>query len=326
MSGLDNFIEDELGGTMGSDEVAVDCLSCGKENHMYINTTTGLAYCFVCGYAANLVKLIMDLKGVPRWTATEESAKLLRGLQRHRRNSDTQGEMTLLNRILGYLWGKKDLQHETVVLPTHTVPISHPKAAPAQAYLEARGMTREHYLPYRLKYVLNSTDDFKFRNHILFPDFNEDGDLDYFTTRYAGDPGEYPKSYHPKGANKTRTFGAWNCNRKRGVFLVEGPLDMLALGGCAVALLGKKETVRQQMFIAKNYKAVTVALDDEAMDEAMGLMHRLAALGIDVTYVLPHGDPADEVMRTPMALVVKYLKLRARSRLADRMRATLKQG
>lgn len=314
--GLDDFIYNELGGhAQSGDEVPVDCIECGKENHLYVNTKSGLAYCFACGYSANLIKLIQDLKGIHKWEAAVEASKLLTGLRRYRGAHDLRRESNLIDSIMQYFWGAKDSSESKIKLPNATVSLAHPRARAARQYLALRGMTQAHFGSYKLRYVTQQSDEWRYRNHIVFPHFNSEGDIIYYTTRFAGTPKEgAPKSLHPHEVKRPdELFGAWNLQRSQGVFIVEGPFDMLAMPGCSVALLGKLMSESQAMWVAENLSDVTVALDNTAGAEAgyaAAVLRAARTKGIHVAR--PDGDPADMVCEDPMGVVLALLRQRVR--------------
>lgn len=293
---------DILGGTARGSEIVCDCLFCGKEGHMYVNGRTGLAYCFVCGAGANLAQLIAELEGVDEDYARVKAERILDGEQ----DAHTT-DATLAAAYIKLLRGRAIDDTNTPVqikLPRTCVPITHARACKAREYLHARGFTQAHWDRYTPVYCTDATDDERrYKHHIVFSNTNEHGVLNFFTTRAAYEPKNYPKSYHPGGAKRGGIlFGEFALRDavKQGrapLFIVEGPLDMLALSGYAVALTGKFMSEEQAVSAAK-YRHIVVALDaGETRDtvRACKLLRGLGVLGVRMCGTYPHGakDPGD---------------------------------
>lgn len=326
---LRDYAEQSLGGDSSGlgVEVAADCIECGKEQKMYINTDTGLVYCFSCDYRANLVKLLQDVEGIPWALALERSIKLLSGLRTAHRAKSFEALRDVLQ------WGLQTRQAADVVvacpLPNHAVRIGCAKAADARAYLRRRGFGKVHWGSYRLKFVCERDEEAKrFYRHIIFPVYDARGQVTYWTTRAAYEPPKkIPKSYHPQGVDK-KLFGIDAVPLKRSTcILVEGPLDAVALPRIGVALLGKTLTQAQAEELAQRFRRVVLCLDRETQHEMYDAFRTLRACGVkrvDVVERCPWKDPAEGVNDVPRNTVRKILA-RAESctmRMALRLRLT----
>lgn len=300
--GLEDFIEDDLGGTVdGRTDVPVDCIACGKERHMYVNTVTGVAYCFRCGYTASIIKIIRDLRGCSYHEAVKAKLELDGGVRLRMRDASlTMPSLSLFLRdFLSGTVKRQETQAEPVALPECCISITHPLAQPGLRYLRSRGFGKSRIKPYGLFYVPNASPDFKWRNHIIFPVYDFQGTLIYYNSRYAGTPLHGPKANTPRNVHKEGAlfgFAQLRPVNRRTAIIVEGPLDAMALHPASVALLGKNATHEQVRRIAAAFKRVVVCLDRDAMEEAISLCNRLSALGCRTgRYEYAEGDAADHI-------------------------------
>ena len=293
MMDAEGYVHRTFGGKAVGDEVITDCIFCGKEGHMYINTSSFLAHCFVCGAGANLVGLIQAMDGCNKATAFAKATALLHGRGRARM-SET------LAQLLARLHATGEAKTAAVELPDKCVPITHKAAQAAVRYLAARGFTERHFAPYRPLYVPSRGT--KFHRHIVVPSYNEHGELDFFATRRAvlNDASGFPKSYTPSGASKKGVlFGLHGYNRTDGlVFIVEGPLDMLALSGHAIAMVGSHVSDDMAAALARRFESIVLVPDgDVPLSTTMHNAERCVRLGLHVRRVQlkPAADPGDMV-------------------------------
>ena len=307
---ISNYIESSLGGilTGSNSEYSTDCVACGKENHMYINADTGLVHCFVCGYSANLVKLLQDLEGLPWDRAFIKSTQLLQGIAKVHTHGKSLDDIYLL-----LIDGLKNSNENKIELPKRCVPICDQRASVGRSYLSGRGFDSAHYLLYNLLFIPETDEDEKrFRNHIVFPEYDEHGNLIYYTTRAAYEPQKkIPKSYHPKGM-KASVFGMSVIPDEQKIcILVEGPMDVLALPRFGVALLGSSITEMQAWILKKRFEKIILFLDpDVSSDKKQKIVNALQKKNI-VVYDLNApftGDPASFVTtQNPYDLIQNVL-------------------
>jgi len=146
-----NYCEQVLGGTLrnGSDEAVIDCLFCGKDKHLYVNTTTGLAHCFACQEGKNLAQIICEVEGIDEDFAYVKAEFLLKG-GKLEEPKDSRALTEAYMKLVGSARAHDDAT--PLVLPQHCVPINHIIAARGRTYLLKRGYTVGHWAPYDLLY------------------------------------------------------------------------------------------------------------------------------------------------------------------------------
>lgn len=316
---LSEYIVDQLGGDLpspGVRNVAVTCIACGREKKFYVNVESGLAQCWVCGYKANLEKIIADVEGLPLPQAIAKAVALLHGRARTKireRISDT----TISNIVRDLLSDEKAVKQDAqqLALPKYSIPIQDQRAKPARTYLSVtRKISEKKTKRYRLHYVYAPDPEApQYHRHIVFPEYDDDGVLLYYTTRATFEPEWGPKSYHPRG-HKDTLYGFHKVrNNLDGVILVEGPMDVMALSGYAVALLGKAITQQQRAQLCRRFKRVWVCLDKEEQLASWELAKDLNGHGLDTYVVTTPGKDAAESGLIPTASLVSRILSTARA-------------
>lgn len=304
MQTLEEYLVEELGAdypSPGVENVMCCCIACGREKKFGVNVNTGLAQCWVCEYTANITRIIIDLEGLPFPQAVMKGERLLKGIAR--RKMVVAQDTTFVNAIRGIVEGNASRKTEAkeVNLPTFSMPIDDAGSGFGRKYLEKRKISPKKYARYQLHFVqAPDPSDNRYFRHIVFPEYNNAGDLTFFTTRAAYEPEHGPKSYHREGP-KDALYGLHSLQvvRNDGVILVEGPMDVLALSGHAVGLLGKDITIEQKKLLEQNFSRVWVCLDREEVLGSWNLAKELHGIGLDTYLVHPPLHDAAESAEVP---------------------------
>ena len=160
----------------------------------------------------------------------------------------------------------------------------------AKAYLLSRGITEEDILKYNIGYCETG----KYRNSVIVPSYNKLGQVNYFISRsFEKEPG---RKYNAPSCNKNELIGLeYYINWKCPVILCEGIFDAIALKRNAVPLFGKSIPKSLMMKLVENdVKTVYLALDNDALKEAIEYSQQLINLGKDVYLIELQGkDPSD---------------------------------
>jgi len=159
---------------------------------------------------------------------------------------------------------------------------SDPDAAAAIGYLRKRNVSLQKAYRYRLCIVKNGF----LRRRILFPSFDENGDLNYWTARSI-DSQEKNKYINSKAKRKDIIFNEIDIDWNKPVTLVEGPFDLLFAGENAIPILGSFISSSSKLFqkIVKHKTPVILALDHDAIEKSIRVLNHLSEYGIDVKFV-----------------------------------------
>jgi DNA primase len=324
---LDTFIVDTLGGTLNDPDVNAMCVcpSCGKDDHFGIRRDNGLGHCFKCGYNTNLLKLFRDITGVSSAVARKKVATLIKGTKVHTSKDEDDWDLAVVTAL--FEQEEVDMKRQEFFPPKGIVDIKSRKAYQARKYLRGRGFRNAHISQYELWYGVKykSGRPNKLDGHIVFPICEHDGTLQAWTTRVANDTTK-PKCCNASGRKKNWLYGLDRVEiRRNSVFLVEGPLDVLALPRASVALLGKTISTEQIDQLVTNFNRVCICLDSDAGKAAISIAKRLHSRGLTVELCsLESGDPADCVTKDPADLIwrltkssVKYDPMQHDERISD---------
>lgn len=160
----------------------------------------------------------------------------------------------------------------------------------AKAYVIKRGITEQDIIKYGIGYCETG----KYKNSIIVPSYDSNGNINYFISRsYEKDPS---RKYNAPSCNKNDLIGLeYFINWKVPVILCEGVFDAIALKRNAIPLFGK--TIPKSLMlklVESDVKTVYLALDKDALKEAINYSQQLLNLGKDVYLIELQGkDPSD---------------------------------
>jgi DNA primase len=185
-------------------------------------------------------------------------------------------------------------KYAAVQLPKEFVPLNKisTKLAyrHAKAYIGRRGITDIDVIKYNIGYCESG----KYANSIIIPSYDKNGQINYFISRsFEKDPA---RKYNAPSCNKNELIGfEYYINWKIPVILCEGIFDAIALKRNAIPLFGKTIPKSLMMKLVENdVKTVYLALDNDALKEALNYSQQLINLGKDVYLIELQGkDPSD---------------------------------
>lgn len=260
-------------------DISVVCPIClSKKNETYnkkklvIRISDNLSHCWVCDY---------------------KSKNLLHLLKTYRRELVKEYVTTFLNSEELASYADKECQES--IGDTVTEPLRLPAGFQMFAtmsgrsryvngllsYLEPRLTDMERDLWYwKLGVCPYSTKEF--RNRIIFPSFDANGNLNYFTGRHI--KGFEPKYRNPDVNREGIVFNELNIDWSKELTLVEGPFDLVKCNDNATCVLGSVLTPDYLLFqkIVENKTPVLLAFDRDATTKSMHLAHTLSEYGVQV--------------------------------------------
>jgi DNA primase len=238
-----------------------------------IDPKTGFYHCWTCEPATKGRNLVSLLKKV-------------------------QATSTQITEMRSYFPGGKgeidDKQYEVVELPKEFVSLVKPSTKltyrQAKSYITSRGITDTDIVKYNIGYCETG----KYKNSIIVPSYDARGRVNYFISRsFERDPG---RKYNAPSCNKNELVGfEYFINWKVPVILCEGIFDAIALKRNAIPLFGKSIPKALMMkLVQSDVKTVYLALDKDALKEALKYAQQLIDLGKDVYLIELNGkDPSD---------------------------------
>jgi hypothetical protein len=142
--------------------------------------------------------------------------------------------------------------------------------------LKTRGLTDTDILKWKIGYCFGG----EYRNRIVVPSFNDDGNVSYFVARsYNGDTYKYKNPRASKNIVFNELFINWN----EDLVLVEGVFDAINAGN-SVPILGS--TLRTDSSLIKkivfNDTPVYVALDPDAAEKERKVIKTLLKYDVEL--------------------------------------------
>jgi len=188
-----------------------------------------------------------------------------------------------------------DVEKVVITLPKEYKPLSltakgNITLKQAQSYAQSRGLTQADIIKYGIGYCEVG----RYANSILIQSLDKDGKLNYFVSRsFEKDPA---RKYNTPRCNKNEIIGLeYFVNWKCPVILCEGIFDAVAIKRNAIPLFGKTlSTALMLQLASSDVKTIYIALDNDALKEALKHAHKFLDMGKEVYLVELDGkDPSD---------------------------------
>jgi DNA primase len=159
----------------------------------------------------------------------------------------------------------------------------------ALAYLKKRNISKQDILKYNIGYCASGP----FANRIIIPSYDCNGKLNYFTARsFEKDP--YTKYRNPEISRDIIAFELF-INWNLPIILCEGPFDALAIKRNVISLFGKNiQPSLMKKLVESKVQKIYIALDNDAVKQALGFCEQLLDIGKEVYLVELNGkDPGE---------------------------------
>jgi|TARA_R110001583_G_scaffold19932_1_gene77334 DNA primase len=151
-------------------------------------------------------------------------------------------------------------------------------ALPAISYLKRRGVDTADILYWKMGYCAMG----EYRDRIVIPSFNNDGDVNYFVAR-SYDCNNRLKYKNPN-VSRNIVFNELFVDFDEDLILVEGVFDAVTVGQNAIPLLGSTLNEKSELFrkILEHDSKVYVALDRDAEKKSFRLIEKFLLYGVEV--------------------------------------------
>ena len=139
-------------------------------------------------------------------------------------------------------------------------------------YLKERGLCEDHFH----KFCIGVSNDYEYRNRVIFPSHDVNGNLNYFISRSIDK--RNPRRYkNCKVSRKDVVFRHFNLDFKKELILVEGVFDLINTPPNATCILGSWLSEDYLLFkeIVKNKTPVIVCLDPDARKKSLEIVKLL---------------------------------------------------
>jgi len=247
-------------------ELLFTCPSCNHHKHKFsINVDKNAFKCWVCDYRGRNIRRLIRRFGtyiqLQKW--------------------DQAFGRTDLERFDDLFVGRvEERSHQKLELPPEFISLCHHSAPKtglyALKYLNSRGITTEDILKWKIGYCFSG----EYRNRIIVPSFDDEGDVSYFIARsYSGDSYKYKNPRVSKNIVFNELYVDWN----KDLTIVEGVFDALVAGN-AVPILGStlRSDSRLIQKIVANDTPVYIALDPDARSKENKIIQTLLRYDIEL--------------------------------------------
>lgn len=256
---------------------AFNCPFCKhSKQKLEIHPETQYWHCWVCGTKGKSLFTLLKRLNVKTSLLEELASKI----------------PNFKSRNLADLY-ESDEAKEICKLPQEYTPLWVPKEKnflwkTCIEYLQRRGVTAHDILKYRIGYCTEG----RYKDMIIFPNYDKQGKLTYFTTRTFLNSNK-TKFVNPPYSRNIVGF-EMQLNWNLPIILVESALDAIVLKRNASPLYGTTLSKTLKMQILENQvKDLYIALDSDALKKSISHAEYLMGFGVNVHFVeLPEGqDP-----------------------------------
>tara|TARA_B100000900_G_scaffold349959_1_gene316305 strand:- start:1055 stop:1993 length:939 start_codon:yes stop_codon:yes gene_type:complete len=247
-------------------EMLFSCPVCNHHKRKFsVNINKNVYKCWICDYRGRNIRRVVRRFGNYSQLASWDQ---IFGRQDLERFNDLFAEQEPTE-----VKQKLELPQEYLSLATDKLPAT---GLYAYKYLAKRGVTMTDILKWKIGYCFSG----EYRNRIIIPSFDEDGDISYFIARsYSGDSYKYK---NPR-ASKDITFNELYIDWNKDLVLVEGVFDALVAGN-AVPILGSTLRSGSDLLrkIVRNDTPIYVALDPDAAKKERRIIKMLLQYDIEL--------------------------------------------
>jgi hypothetical protein len=169
--------------------------------------------------------------------------------------------------------------------------LNHPEARSVYHYAKRRGITDDMLWKFRAGY----SDEWQFRRRLIIPSFDEDGTLNYWTSRTIDEDNKY-KYINAKANKRAVIFNEIDLSYDDRIYLVEGPLDLIKCYKLnATCLLGSSLSENSVLFykLAMYCDDIVLCLDADARAKQNNIAELFLSYDKTVSWVDPPAEGQD---------------------------------
>ena len=254
-------------------------------------------HCPFCNHHKKKLQVNLDTQRWHCWVCDAKGRYLYSLLRKLKANSK---DILKLKDIYGdddYTYESKEIYEEALKLPEefkqlYFKPSNKFKPAYNKAihYLTKRGITNADIVKYNIGYCSEG----EYKNRIIIPSYDDNGDLNYFIARSFYED-ERMKYKNPPISRNVIVFENM-INWKEPIVLVEGVFDSFSVKRNVIPLLGKfLLTKLKNKIMEMGVKDVTIMLDSDAVDDSTKHTEWFQKNGIKVRNIIPTDKDAGEM-------------------------------
>jgi len=247
-------------------EFLFKCPACNHHKHkLSVNLDKNAFKCWICDYRGRSLRRLIRRFGsytqLNKWDQITDRMDLERFAD------------LFLDHVPNEEKIKVPLPEEFNTLTSKKLPVT---ANFPYRYLRERGVSKDDILRWKIGFCFEG----QYRNRIIIPSFDDDGDTNYFIARtYSGDSYKYK---NPR-ASKNIVFNELFIDWQQDLVIVEGVFDAIVAGN-AVPILGSTLRADSRLIqkIVYNDTPVYIALDPDAAHKERKIIQTLLRYDIEL--------------------------------------------
>ena len=260
------------------DEILFNCPKCKHhKKKLSVNLEKNVFKCWICEYRGNNVRRLIRRFG--SFTQQQEWAKI-----------DNTVEIASFEDIFSTEQEPEMNVEQTISLPEEFKTLCSKNLSlaskPILRFLYERGVSNEEIVKWKIGYCPSG----EYKERVVIPSFNEDGEVNYFVARTYGN--DWMKYKNPP-ASRDIIFNELYVDFDNDLVIVEGVFDAIVAGN-AVPILGSslKEDSKLLKKVVEHDTPVYIALDPDVETKAMRLIKKMLTLDIEVykINITPYAD------------------------------------
>ncbi len=251
-----------------SDEVLFFCPKCKHhKKKLSVNLEKNKFQCWVCGFRGNNVRRLIRRFGSftdqQEWAKFDDSVEIASFEEAF--SMQQEPEENILQKI--------DLPEEFKTLCSDSLSLA---SKPILRFLYERGVSDLDILKWKIGYCPSG----EYKERVIIPSFDDDGDVNYFVARTYGT--DWMKYKNPP-ASRDIVFNELYVDFDDDLIIVEGVFDAVVAGN-AVPILGSslREDSKLIKKIVEHDTPVYIALDPDVEAKAMRLIKKMLTFDIEV--------------------------------------------
>lgn len=250
------------------DEILFYCPKCKHhKKKLSVNLDKNKFKCWICDYRGNSIRRLIKRHG--SFLDQQEWAK-----------HDATVEIASFEDVFSTEQEIEKQYEQVINLPEEYKTLCSSRLSlaskPILRFLYDRGLTKQDILKWKIGYCPSG----EYKERVVVPSFNEDGDVNYFIARTYGR--DWMKYKNPP-ASRDIIFNELYVDFDDDLVIVEGVFDAIVAGN-AVPILGSslKEDSKLLKKVVEHDTPVYIALDPDVETKAMRLIKKMLTLDIEV--------------------------------------------
>jgi DNA primase len=188
----------------------------------------------------------------------------------------------------------------------------------ALTYLNKRNITKQDIIKYNIGYC----DSGQYNNMIVIPSYDDNGKLNYFTAR-SFEKNPYIKYRNPDVSRDIIPFELF-INWELPIILCEGPFDAIAIKRNVIPLFGKNlQPNLMKKIVTSKVQKIYIALDNDAVKQALGFCEQLLDIGKEVYLVELQGKDPSEMGFENFTKLIQNVQPLTQYKLMDKKLSTI---